>query len=288
MTSPDGPHWLQPLTELLRQPPRVQSLNTNTDLLWLNSDHDTITGNKPWKLHGHLSRLAHKPSALLSFGGPYSNHLHALAACGQLLSLPTIAVVRGYADCALTPTLADCQRMGMELVFVDRNTYRQRHEADFLAQLQQRWSATLIPEGGSGPHGVEGCVPLAQWCAGYEQVWLAAGTGTTAEGIVTGLPEDTELVVVNVVADQGELLRRWSAQVPGRWRIVDDMHGGGFGKIPTALRQLIDRYDTQGIALDPVYTAKLLNAYEHYGEADKTTLLIHTGGLQGRRGLSER
>ena len=46
---------------------------------------------------------------LLSFGGPYSNHLHAIAALGQALNIPVIAVVRGYAHLPLTATLQDCQ-----------------------------------------------------------------------------------------------------------------------------------------------------------------------------------
>lgn len=274
--------WLQPLTHLLTFSPLIQPLNASADVAWLSTEHRYINGNKPWKLFGHLQLLPQKPPALLSFGGPHSNHLHALAACGQLLNVPTIGVVRGYAECALTPTLQDCQGFGMKLEFVDRVTYRRRHDDEFIEALAQQWQAVVVPEGGGGEPGRLGCAALAQLAAGYDELWLAVGTGTTAEGIARALAADTELVGVNVVADQGERQRQWQ-QLRCRWRLIDDMHGGGFGRINPPLRDLIRRYDGRGISLDPVYTAKLMQAYETYGQADKTALLLHTGGLQGRR-----
>ncbi|GGY31719.1 1-aminocyclopropane-1-carboxylate deaminase [Bacterioplanes sanyensis] len=286
---PHCPSWLQPLQRLLSAPMSHLALTPHADMLWLATADDVICGNKPWKLWGHLQQLTSPPVRLLSFGGPHSNHLHALAGCGRLLGIETMAVVRGYAECALTPTLQDCQQLGMRLVFADKKTYRQRHDSNYLAHLQQQYQAIVIPEGGGGEAGrlgceALGCEALAPYVEGYDQVWLAVGTGTTAEGLAQALPASTELMAVNVVADQGELKRRWQQSMPGRWRLLEDFHGGGFGRISDALRQLIARYDAKGIALDPVYTAKMMQAFEACNEPGKRALLLHTGGLQGRRG----
>ena len=80
-----------------------------------------LSGNKLYKLHGHLNEaLKSEARRLVSFGGYYSNHLHALAFAGNALGLATKGVVRGNRPAELSPTLLDCQQQNMELVFVSR------------------------------------------------------------------------------------------------------------------------------------------------------------------------
>ncbi|MEL7400680.1 MAG: hypothetical protein AAFN68_08935 [Pseudomonadota bacterium] len=129
---------------------------------------------------------------------------------------------------------------------------------------------------------------------------MALGTGTTALGLARALAGTRQtpsqaarlpmIVGVNVVADQGQRRRDWQRWMPNsRWRLLDDYHYGGFGKCPAELMQLIARYDALGLPLDPVYTAKLVSAFEHQYPLDpalseQRVLLVHSGGLQGRRG----
>ena len=88
------------------------------DVLRLDKIHPVISGNKWFKLKYNLEEATKKGlSALLSFGGPHSNHLHALAAAGQVFGFRTIGLVRGYAEVPLTHTLKECAEMGMELQF---------------------------------------------------------------------------------------------------------------------------------------------------------------------------
>jgi 1-aminocyclopropane-1-carboxylate deaminase len=80
-------------------------------------------------------------------------------------------------------------------------------------------------------------------------------------------------------------------KVGGGHCINTESHLGGFGKCPESLINLIQEYDQQGLHLDPVYTAKMIMAFEQGWQAglldqSKRYLLIHTGGLQGRRGVS--
>ena len=88
-----------------------------------------VSGNKVFKLAGHLDAFFASPkSSLVSFGGRWSNHLHALAAVAQCLSIPSIGLVRGYPEQPLTATLQDCVDMGMTLKFceIGRASCRER------------------------------------------------------------------------------------------------------------------------------------------------------------------
>lgn len=264
-----------------------------------------VSGNKAFKLIGHLDAFERSgKSCLLSFGGRWSNHLHALAAVCQRLNVPSIGFVRGYPEQPLTATLKDCIEMGMTLKFCDKLTYAQRYDFAWRQELSEHNDAWVVPEGGEGSEGLVGFEMLAAVLKNYDEVWIAAGTGTSARGVASQLNSEQTLVVVNAVADQGELQRKWSA-LPAhnwtcQWQLIDDAHMGGFGKCPAELRGLIALADSVNLPLEPVYTAKLLHSYlrrqsdshrANYAKSEsvinfKRQLLIHTGGLQGRRGYS--
>jgi len=285
------------------------------EVLRLDQLDPQLSGNKAFKLFGHVQQAERQGiTRLLSFGGPFSNHLHALAALGARCGMETIGVVRGYVDLPLTPTLQDCRDLGMTLVFADKKTYARRYDPEYRQQLAAEHGAFVIGEGGAGgedtegngsgedegAYGQVGCRWLVDDCRGYDQIWLALGTGTTALGLARALAGTRQapsqaarlpmIVGVNVVADQGQRRRDWQRWMPNsRWRLLDDYHYGGFGKCPVELMQLIARYDALGLPLDPVYTAKLVSAFEHQYSLDpalseQRVLLVHSGGLQGRRG----
>ena len=286
------------LEQILSQAVPIQPLSSfsQADVLRLDQLHPLISGNKAFKLFGHLQQ-AHAAGAetLLSFGGPYSNHLHALAAAGKYLALKTVGIIRGYQHLPLTPTLLDCQNMGMTLIFADKKNYGRRYDKDYCSELAECYQAYVIEEGGSGDEGEIGCRFLTQYCREYDQVWLAVGSGTTGLGLAKALTEEAEatplIVGVNMVADHGERLSDWRQKMPNsNWQLLDNYHCGGFAKFPDSLRGLIQRYDSQDLPLDPIYTAKLVNAFEQECELrpelrQQRVLLIHSGGLQGRRGL---
>ena len=151
------PTQLQPLAHPLLAQHQVSLWVKRDDLL-----HATISGNKWRKLKypvQHAIELQAK--GLLSFGGAYSNHLHALAAIGQQLALPTHAIVRGEANSQHNPTLSDAKSWGMALEFVDRQQYRLRQDPTWLADLGARYPGYyLIPEGGSCARALPGVAEL--------------------------------------------------------------------------------------------------------------------------------
>lgn len=284
------PHWSEHCHPL----PNLSSLNRSVDILRLDQLDEKISGNKPIKLIGWFKHFLQQPQrTLLSFGGVYSNHLHALAYAAHEFSIPTVFIVRGWPDQPLSPTLADCQALGAQLVFADRQTYAKRYDPVWRAELALEYDALVIPEGGAGELGEQGCASLASLAVHYDEVWLAVGSGTTALGLakgLAGLNASTKVVGVNAVADQGEQAKHWQQSMPSNinWQLIDDAHCGGFAKCPPELVKLIQRYQQQGLPLDPVYTAKMVHAYEQSAPSQAAKiLLIHSGGLQGQRGLQQ-
>lgn len=283
------------LADLVKSKNLTQSLEHTglgcVHVLRLDTLDKLISGNKAFKLVGHIDAFyASRHSNILSFGGAYSNHLHALGALCYKLSIPVIAYVRGYPDAPLTPTLKDLTNWGVKLKFLDKKDYGKRYDEKFKQQLSSLHNAYVVAEGGGGYAGLEGGKILAKLCAGYQHIWLAAGTGTTALSIAPYLKQDVTLNIVNVVADKGELENKLVKNMPqnSTWNVfnaieIDEL--GAFGKCSNKLKEFIKHWDKQDLPLDPVYTAKLLWVYLKQNSQYKNTLIIHSGGLQGRRGL---
>ncbi len=259
------------------------------ECLHLDRIDPVLSGNKVFKLLGHLQAFeASGKSSLISFGGRWSNHLHALAFAAQRLNIPVEAWVLGYPEQPLTPTLQDCVDAGMRIRLCARDQYAKRYDEAWRAQLAVESDAWVIPEGGDGPEGREGFGLLASLFEPYDEVWVAAGTGTTAQGIAEQLRSDQTLVIVNAVQDQGALEAQLKeASYAPEIRFAHQPENLRFGKLSPALRELITDADSAGLMLDPVYTVRLLAAWliEKHAEP-RRSLLVHSGGLQGRRSVS--
>ena len=97
------------------------------NVLRLDKCHPLLSGNKWYKLKYNLLEFQQQPDLpILSFGGAYSNHLHALAAAGKLFGIRTIGVVRGEMPEPLNPVLAFAKEQGMILLPVSRGDYTRK------------------------------------------------------------------------------------------------------------------------------------------------------------------
>ena len=150
------------------------------DVLRTDQLHPVISGNKWFKLKYNLIQACESGSdELCSFGGAWSNHLHALAYLGQLMGMRTLGIVRGEEHTVeSTPMLQDAHRFGMALKFVSRRQFR--HYRDHPGELADA-RRYVIPEGGDNALGMLGAASLIQqsrvnWSA-YSHVVLAVGTG---------------------------------------------------------------------------------------------------------------
>ncbi len=255
-----------------------------------------LSGNKYFKLLPNLTAARNAGSnVLLSFGGPWSNHLHALAAAGARYGFQTIGLVRGEPQS--TACLADAVRWGMHVHFISRTAYRRRAEPGFLDPWLERYGKVwCIPEGGANLEGITGCRALLPTPTDHSHVMLACGTGATLAGLST--VSQRPLIGVQVLkgtgylqAEVARLLQVHGLRAQCPWQVLDGFHGGGYGRWSPDLLGLMQRFEADsGIPLDPVYGAKLVSATaalvaDGYFPSGAKVLLVHGGGLQGRRSL---
>lgn len=299
------------MVESLRHPV-FDEAGMNVLIARLDKVDEVISGNKWFKLkHSLLDAVDKDAKGFVSFGGPYSNHLHALAAAGKRLSMPTVGILRGELQQTLTPTLADCLDWGMKITPVSREEYKRRNDPTYIAEVMAQFDGFyLIPEGGSNHLAVVGVSELITrllGCSGLPDILVCpVGSGGTLAGCIHGVgvhvaeagTPDSAVSVVGFSALKGaaeDLVRR-VGELTSRtntvpWMICEEYHFGGFGKQPKELVDFMASfYSATQVELDPVYTGKML-----FGLVDKVQrrewsrgtriLVLHTGGLQGRRGM---
>lgn len=281
------------------------------DLWRLDQIDAAAPGNKLFKLDENLrAARAAGHSRVLSFGGAFSNHLHALALSGAAQGFGTVGVIRGDEHAAANPTLRDAAAAGMQLHFVDRSSYRalsQINSADALPAVlrQQFGDCYVVPEGGANRLGAIGCKLLGELIGvaaqRWQQVLLPCATGTTLAGLVAGLAGAAPVLGIAVLKGAEPLyetvraaLREIDAAHCADWSIDTDWHCGGYARTPLDLQQFVDYFQQcTGVPVEPVYSGKMLYAIHRRIErgdyARGTSLLaLHTGGLQGARGFAYR
>ncbi|QLH68625.1 1-aminocyclopropane-1-carboxylate deaminase/D-cysteine desulfhydrase [Aeromonas veronii] len=271
--------------------------------LWCKRDdliHPAISGNKWRKLKYHLQHAKeHGKRHLLSFGGAYSNHIHALAAAGCQSGLRTTGIIRGEYDAVSNSTLRDSLRWGMDLVFVDRQSYRRRQDPDWLAQFDAP-DTLIVPEGGSSPLAIPGVAELVGEVPFSPDLWvLPCASGGTLAGLIAGKQDREQILAIAVlkgggfIADEVCRLHPAAANIPG-WRIALDHHDGGYAKFSPALWQWVQDFSTDtGLPLEPIYSGKAMwGLFRELAAGRIATgskiVFIHTGGMQGLAGLREQ
>lgn len=268
--------------------------NTALDILRLDLLHPVISGNKWFKLKYNIeSAQQSNIDTLLSFGGAYSNHLHALAYAGKEFGMKTIGIIRG--ERVQNQTLNDCEKWGMELCFISRSDYRLKTDAHFLADIKEKFPhAYIIPEGGNNALGVKGCKEILDGVAieKYDLITCSVGTGTTFAGLIEASYPKHQLLGFTAVKN-GEYLHSDIEQHSSQrnWKLITNYHFGGFAKKnPELVSFTMDFKIQQGIELDFVYNSKMMYGLFDMMEQtalfnNKKVLAIHTGGLQGNRSL---
>lgn len=271
------------------------------DLLRLDQTDSLISGNKWFKLLPNLNNF-NEGDLVASFGGPHSNHIHALAYASQNLGLRSVGFIRGEPQS--TPTLEDAQSFGMQLIFIDRDTYREK-PTDILVQRYQLQDPYWIPEGGSNLKAVDGCASI--WKQGclqgglYDQLYVAVGSGGTLAGLISGASERIELIGVSALGSRADLEERVSdlltqvstsqAAQARQWSIEVALEQR-YGKVTAELAATHVRAQTLGVVLDPIYTLRVFHYLNRQFLTDriknKRVLMVHTGGLQGLRAQQRR
>lgn len=273
-------------------------------------------GNKVRKLEWLLPDARRRGRrSILTFGGLGTNWGLATALYAREQGIVTaLALVDQPVDDHVRAQLARLEASGARI----HRTHTKARTVAMLPWLLARNARGgrlpyLLPAGGSSPVGALGYVEAAMEIAAQVEsgllpepahVVVAVGTGGTAAGLALGfrLAGLRSRVVGVVVNDQlrldppvvarlarrtATLLERRGARLgrmdvgPQMLDLTRDQIGAGYGHPTEAARAAADLAAEDGLALDPVYTAKAMAgvlALREQGHLGGPVLFVHTDG----------
>ena len=282
--------------------------------------HPSVHGNKWRKLKYNLLKVKELGvTKILTFGGAFSNHIHATAAAAQLLGFESIGVIRGEKTIPLSSTLAFAESCGMILHYVSRSAYRNKEA--LLNELTPLFGDFyFLPEGGTNALALRGCAEIVdelnqQLEQKPDYICVACGTGGTMAGIVKAADATQEIVGFSIlkggyVEDEVTNLIKTNFDIDSQltnearlltnqkfakanWRLNNEYHFGGYAKWTPKLIEFINDFKIKFcLQLDPIYTGKMFFGVfdlieKGYFAENSTIVLVHTGGLQGIEGFNE-
>lgn len=266
----------------------------------LDEIHPVVSGNKLFKLHYFLAEALKTKQTVVTFGGAYSNHLAATAFACQQAGLESFGIVRGEASPALSPTLQECRRNGMQLIFVSREQYSAiSHKTDLINFPGLPANPLVIPEGGYHPMGARGAALIMDKLSKTKADFIVAavGTATTIAGLLQETSPVQQIIAVPVLKNLADIHQRVAYLNNDRHytnlEVWGDYHFGGYAKkSPQLISFMNDIYKDYVLPTDFVYTAKMLFAVmdkikNNFFPAGSSILCLHTGGLQGNRSLPQ-
>lgn len=268
-------------------------------MLRLDEVHPIVSGNKWYKLKYNIAYAQQQGyKGLVTFGGAYSNHLIATAAAANEAGMLSIGIIRGeHEPASWSHTLRQCETYSMQLVFVSRQEYKNKTDAGWLQQLQEKYPEYyIVPEGGANEWGRVGAAEIANYIPPkYTHICISVGTSTTLAGIAAKLPEEKRLYGYAPMKGGGYIQEEVKSILPANnnIQIFDEWHFGGFGKWNNELVTFMnDFYESNYIPLDMVYTAKMMYGIKQqlnsgFFPKESSILCIHTGGLQGNESISQ-
>lgn len=269
-------------------------------------------GNKVRKMQTVAAEaIAGRYDTLITCGGVQSNHARVTAATGAALGLRVILVANGAKPAALTGNARLNALFGADVRYVASREDRAPAMAVIADELRAAGHRPLVvPLGASTPLGAIGFARAVEELAasphrptaivhstssGGTQAGLIVGTalfGLTHEivGISADDPADALKTTISaLIAGAADLIgARPSTAGAGAPIDVDDSFvGDGYGvPTPASTEALELTARTEGIVLDPVYTAKAMagliaRARAGAWRAEDTVLFWHTGGVPG-------
>lgn len=281
-------------------------------ILRLDILHPEIQGNKYYKLKYNLEKAKElNQDTILTFGGEYSNHIHATALAGIISNFKTIGIIRGDKPIKNTCTVQDAIQNKMEIHYLNRTDYRiarkivhQKKFEELYLLLEKneiyisKKQTYIIPEGGTNKLAIKGTSEIlknAKNCD-YLTVCTSVGTAGTIAGIITSLGSYKKLI--GFPALKGNFFEKEIKNLLDKpynnWILNHNYHFKGFGAYNNELILFINKFNQDyNIPLCTLYTGKMF--YGIFDMIDKgilsnkdKILAIHTGGIQGINAFNEK
>ena len=267
--------------------------------------HGVVSGNKWRKLKYNLHCVSGNPvNNVITFGGAFSNHIHATAFACYQKKIKSIGIIRGEENNQNNYTLSWAKHWGMELIFVDRKTYRLRNDKNYLTQLQQQYPGYyIVPEGGSNSLALQGVAEVIDELnqqIEFDTLITPVGSGGTLAGLILGDKGQHNLLGVSVLKQAEYINEQITELLPEdakqyeNWQVMQQYHCGGYAKFSQQDALKIREFSqVTNIDFEPVYSGKMILALldlveSGYFPAGHRIVLLHTGGLQGLGGMFER
>lgn len=258
--------------------------------------HPFISGNKWRKCHYLLKHIKSMGfDTAITFGGAYSNHIHAFSYACKELGIRSIGIIRGE-ELAMKPlnsTLSFARANDMELQFVSRDEYKLRYDESHTDTLSKKYNAYVVPEGGTTLFAIDGFKDMLTEIrseVSFDHIFVPCGSAGTVSGINANLLANESVYAVNVLkGTESDILSTMSSfSNNNHFDIVSDYHFGGYAKSNNILNQFIEDFESDyGFEIEPVYSGKMFYAFFDMVEKglfeNKTIILCHTGGLQGKK-----
>lgn len=284
--------------------------------LWVKRDDLTgllESGNKIRKLEFLLGEARGAGAdTLITCGTVQSNCCRAVAAISARLGLRAVLVLKGSPPAEPDGNFLLARLLGAHVRFCDDAAWERVDER--MAEVAEDERAAgrrpfVIPESGATVAGALGYLACAEELAAqvaggtpeFDSVVLTAFSGGSQAGLLMGAQLaglGSEIVSVPV-AWQGERVRAYVAdviarareryglpvEVPHTVRVLDGYQGVGRAAVEARELQTVATVArTEGLVLDPVYTAKAFGAVldvlrREPGRLGRRVCFVHTGGV---------
>ena len=265
--------------------------------LWCKRDdliHPIISGNK-WRKLAHTFGTCNDIRQVISYGGGYSNHLHALGYICYRENIHFCARIRGDYRAHPTPMISDLSNWGTQIEYLNKSDFQHAREH---SQHDYQDGVLHIPEGGFAQTGLQGVGTIIEELLAQHHAFatetvtivLPVATGTTLAGLVRHAPAHWFILGIAVLKGPQYLEENVQSLIGDaytNWRINHDYHAGGYAKTNVELDDFLTQWDHATCPVEPAYSGKAIwglhNLINSHKINTKHIIYLHTGGLQGAR-----
>jgi 1-aminocyclopropane-1-carboxylate deaminase len=281
--------------------PYLSNEKISIEALRLDQIHPIVSGNKWYKLRYYIKEsLAKNATTIASFGGPYSNHLVALAFIAKENGLKSIGYVRANEGEHITPTLQEAMGYGMKIIFGGRTEFQEKKNKLITQNHNGPNDIYFVDEGGYGELGAKGAATIindfGNKLHAYDYIICAVGTGTMIAGIISAATINQKIIGIPVLKNEGSIRNEILNLLQNKkavFELLHTFHQGGYAKTTKEQIEFMNRlWENAKMPSDIVYTGKVFYAVEQlvhqtYFKTNSKVLVIHSGGLQGNRSLDK-
>jgi len=265
-------------------------------------------GSKARKLNYILNEDIRKNyDAIVTAGSNQSNHLRATALWAAKLGWKLICIIHDNEPDIYEGNLKIVKLTGAELLFVQKSEVKEAMDKAMLDLSNEGYKPFYIWGGG---HCVEGALSYYEAVKELKDqlndlkpdfLFVASGTGTTQAGIEIGVRQflpGCKVIGISVARDEQRgkdailesmsLLNKYLGNpitMPDDIEFDDNWMGSGYeATYPELIDTIKWAAKTEGLILDPTYTAKAFHALRMYVKNEiikpnSNVVFWHTGGL---------